>query len=89
MKLDVKEIFLNDYVGKDVIVEGWVRNHRKQKEFGFIDFSDGTCFSHLQIVYDNSLSTFDEIQKIKNGASAEQKADALWSVIGDFWGYFY
>ena len=71
MKLDVKEIFLNDYVGEEVIVEGWVRNHRKQKEFGFIDFSDGTCFSHLQIVYDNSLSTFDEIQKIKNGSAIE------------------
>jgi len=71
MKLDVKEIFLNDYVGKDVIVEGWVRNHRKQKEFGFIDFSDGTCFSHLQIVYDNSLNIFDEIQKIKNGSAIE------------------
>ena len=41
MKLDVKEIFLKDYVGSEVIVEGWVRNHRKQKEFGFIDFSDG------------------------------------------------
>ena len=71
MKLDVKEIFSNDYVGKEVIVEGWVRNHRKQKEFGFIDFSDGTCFNHLQIVYDNGLSSFDEIQKIKNGSAIE------------------
>lgn len=69
MKLDVKDIYEKDYVGKEIIVEGWVRNHRKQKEFGFIDFSDGTCFKHLQIVYDNSLSSFDEITKIKNGSS--------------------
>lgn len=69
--MDVKEIFKNDYVGKEVKVEGWVRNHRKQKEFGFIDFSDGTCFNHLQIVYDNSLNSFDEIQKIKNGSAIE------------------
>ena len=69
MKLDVKEIFDGDLIGKEVEVEGWVRNHRKQKEFGFIDFSDGTCFNHLQIVYDDKLSTFDEISKIKNGSA--------------------
>ena len=71
MKLDLKLIFEKDYKGKSVIVEGWVRNHRKQKEFGFIDFSDGTCFNHLQIVYDNSLSDFEEITKIKNGSAIE------------------
>ncbi len=71
MKLDLKQIFEKDYKGKSVIVEGWVRNHRKQKEFGFIDFSDGTCFNHLQIVYDNSLSDFEEITKIKNGSAIE------------------
>jgi len=71
MKLDIKDIFKSDYIGKEVTIEGWVRNHRKQKEFGFIDFSDGTCFKHLQVVYDNNLSTFDEIQKIKNGSSIE------------------
>ena len=69
MKLDLKQIFEKDYKGKSVIVEGWVRNHRKQKEFGFIDFSDGTCFNHLQIVYDNLLSDFEEITKIKNGSA--------------------
>ncbi len=69
MKLDVKDIFDKNYCDKEVIVEGWVRNHRKQKELGFIDFSDGTCFNHLQIVYDNKLSSFDDITKIKNGSS--------------------
>ena len=73
MKFDIKDIFENDFIGKEVIVEGWVRNHRKQKEFGFIDFSDGTCFKHLQVVYDNSLDSFDEITKIKNGSSIEVK----------------
>ena len=69
MKYDVKEIFETDLIGKDVVVEGWVRNHRKQKEFGFIDFSDGTCFNHLQIVYDDKLPIFEEITKIKNGSA--------------------
>ena len=80
MKLDLKQIFEKDYKGKSVIVEGWVRNHRKQKEFGFIDFSDGTCFNHLQIVYDNSLSDFEEITKIKNGSAIEVHGVIVGSV---------
>lgn len=69
--MDLKELFLDikDYVDKDVTLSGWIRNHRKQKEFGFIDFSDGTCFKHIQIVYDNSLSDFDEIQKLHVGCA--------------------
>ena len=53
--IDVCDLFKKDYIDKDVVVCGWIRNHRKQKEFGFIDFNDGTCFKNLQIVYDNSL----------------------------------
>ncbi len=60
-----KEKLLN----KEITVHGWVKNHRPQKEFGFIDFSDGTDFKHLQIVYDNSLNDFNEIVTIKNGSS--------------------
>ena len=69
MIVDVKKIYEEDLIGKEIIVEGWVRNHRKQKEFGFIDFSDGTCFKHIQLVYDNKLEDFDNIQKLKVGAS--------------------
>ena len=71
--MDVKDIVVNvdDYLEKDVKLSGWVRNHRKQKEFGFIDFSDGTSFGTIQLVYDNSIIEFDEIQKIKVGSSIE------------------
>jgi asparaginyl-tRNA synthetase len=61
------------YLDKEVEISGWVRNHRKQKEFGFIDFSDGTCFKHIQVVYDNKLKDFDDIQKIKVGSSISAK----------------
>ena len=67
--IDVKDLFKGDYVNKEVTVSGWIRNHRKQKEFGFIDFNDGTFFKNLQIVYDNSLKNFDEIQKLKIGSA--------------------
>ena len=71
MKKDLVIIYkdTNEYLNKKITVEGWVRNHRKQKEFGFIDFSDGTCFKTLQVVYDNKLSNFDDIQKIRVGSA--------------------
>ena len=66
-----KELFKNtkEHIGKEVMLQGWVRNHRKQKEFGFIDFSDGTFFKHVQIVYEDKLKNFEEIQKIRVGSS--------------------
>ena len=82
MKLDLKELFEKEteLINQLVVLNGWVRNHRKQKEFGFIDFSDGTCFKHLQIVYDNKLKEFEEILKIKNGSSIEVTGEIVSSV---------
>ena len=67
--IDVKDLFNKDYTGKKVTISGWIRNHRKQKEFGFIDFNDGTWFNNLQIVYDNKLENFEEIQKLHIGSA--------------------
>ena len=35
--------------GKTVKVGGWVRNLRASKNFGFINLSDGTYFSQVQV----------------------------------------
>ena len=67
--IDVKDLLKNDFIDKEVTVQGWIRNHRKQKDFGFIDFNDGTFFKNLQIVYDNSLDNFEEIQKLHIGSA--------------------
>lgn len=73
MAIDAKELYekIDDYMGKEVQIQGWVRNHRKQKEFGFIDFNDGTIFKSVQVVYDDKLASFDEIQKIGIGSAIE------------------
>ena len=71
--MDLVELFnkKDELIDKEIKVNGWIRNHRKQKEFGFIDFSDGTCFKHLQVVYDNKLVNFDDIQKMHIGSAIE------------------
>ena len=75
MAIDAKELYdsIDEYMDKEVTLEGWIRNHRKQKEFGFIDFSDGTCFKHIQVVYDNKLEDFEEIQKYHVGSAIRVK----------------
>ena len=79
--MDVKELYekIDELMGKKVTLSGWVRNHRKQKEFGFIDFSDGTCFKHVQLVYKDALKDFDSITKIKIGSSIEVKGKVIKS----------
>lgn len=71
MHLDVKDIYKNvkKYMGQEVTLQGWIRNHRKQKEFGFISFYDGTYFSNIQLVYDNKLKDFEQIQKLHIGSA--------------------
>lgn len=71
MAIDAKELYekIDKYMDSEVVLEGWIRNHRKQKEFGFIDFSDGTCFKHIQVVYDNKLKDFDTISKYHVGCA--------------------
>ena len=66
-----KQLFVDTkkYLGKEITLEGWIKNHRKQKEFGFISFSDGTFFTPIQIVYEKDLSNFEDIQKIHIGSS--------------------
>ena len=73
MVIDAKELYekIEEFMEKKVTIQGWIRNHRKQKEFGFIDFSDGTCFNHIQVVYDDKLDDFLEIQKYHVGSAIE------------------
>ena len=73
MAIDVRDLYdkLTEYMDKEVTLQGWIRNHRKQKEFGFIDFNDGTYFKSVQVVYDDKLDDFEDIQKLRIGSAIE------------------
>lgn len=43
--------------GKEVEVLGWVRSSRAQKSIAFIDVSDGSCHSGVQVVVDKDKAT--------------------------------
>ena len=69
--ISVRSLFKDTdaYAGKEIKVGGWVRNLRASKNFGFINLSDGTFFSQLQVVYGSELANFAEISKLNIGAA--------------------
>ena len=69
--ISVRELFKNTaaYAGKEIEVGGWVRNRRPSKQFGFIVLNDGTYFTPVQVVYNDTIENFQEISKINIGAA--------------------
>jgi len=53
-----------DFFDKEITMEGWIKTNRDQKQFGFIQFTDGTFFTPVQIVYTDTLANFEEITKL-------------------------
>ena len=70
-KIEARKIFSNtqEYAGKEIVLEGWVRTLRDSKKFGFIELNDGTFFKNIQIVFGDNLPNFDEICKLTISSS--------------------
>lgn len=71
---------IENYIDQEIELSEWIRNHRKQAYFGFIDFSNGTTFKHLQLVYTNELSSFEEISKLHIGSAIKVVGTLVKSV---------
>ena len=69
--ITVRDLFKNTekYVDQEIEIGGWVRNKRPSKQFGFIVLNDGTYFTPVQVVYNDSIENFQEISKINVGAA--------------------
>ncbi len=64
----IVEILKSGTVGSDIVVKGWVRTKRGNKNVAFIALNDGSCAGNIQIVVD--LANFDEntLKLITTGA---------------------
>ena len=60
---------LERFEHQSIELNGWVRNNRAQKSFGFLMINDGSFFETIQVVYEESLDNFKEIQKIRVGSA--------------------
>lgn len=75
MKMSVKRLYGNyqSFENKEITLFGWIRSNRAQKAFGFLNLNDGTFFETIQVVYDDQLDNFKDVQKIRVGSSVRVK----------------
>lgn len=71
--IKIKELFSEQMtqIGQKITVRGWIRNHRKQKNMGFIELYDGSCFKSLQLVYTTEKDFDGKLKALHNGACIE------------------
>ena len=74
--MKIKELY-SSYAsvdGQEITVNGWIRNMRDSKVFGFIELNDGSYFKNVQVVFEEEkLDNFAEICKLNIGASIRVK----------------
>ena len=68
-KMSVKSARLAEAIGKEVLLQGWVRTCRDQKTFCFVELNDGSCFGNVQVVVQNSVPNFEDVRKLGSGSS--------------------
>lgn len=66
----IKELFSsNNKIGKEVLVKGWVRTRRGNKNVSFVALNDGSTIKSLQIVIPSDKFSSELISSITTGAS--------------------
>lgn len=67
-RFKVKQLLLSRTTGIDVVVKGWVRTKRGNRNIVFIALNDGSTINNIQVVADSSI--FDEtlLKDITTGA---------------------
>lgn len=69
-----------EYLGKEVVVCGWVRTSRDSKNVAFAELNDGTSLKHLQIVFDKNLFTGDIAPLLTLGAAIKVQGSLVGSM---------
>jgi len=65
----------SELIGKQVVIKGWVRTLRAQKQLAFMEINDGSSFSGIQVVIDagkmeGGVDKFEDVtSKVTTGAS--------------------
>jgi len=64
----VKELLGSTEFGKEVLVKGWVRTRRGNKNVQFIALNDGSIVHHIQIVVDLNIISDDSLKPVTTGS---------------------
>ena len=74
------------YLGKEIKLKGWVRNHRKQKNFGFIYFSARNKEEYMSVIetFLNVEQTAPMVLECFTNSKDESEAHAQINTIDPF-----
>lgn len=75
----VKELLASGQTGATVLVKGWVRSRRGNKNVSFIALNDGSTIANLQIVADAARFEESLLKQITTGASIEAEGELVAS----------
>jgi len=70
-KITVARARKPDAVGREVLLQGWVRTRRDSKAgFSFIELNDGSSFGNIQVIAEQGLPNYEsEIKRLSPGCS--------------------
>ncbi len=70
-RITVAEARLPDAIGREVLLQGWVRTRRDSKAgFSFLELNDGTSMGNIQVVVPGELENYEsEVKKLSPGCS--------------------
>ncbi len=71
---------LKKEAGIDVLVKGWVRTKRGNKNIAFVALNDGSTVNNIQIVFDMNNFTEDQLKGVTTGACLAVKGALVASV---------
>lgn len=58
------------WIGQEIVIKGWVRSFRHQKNVSFIDVNDGSNLAGIQVVADSTLPHYESlIAPLSTGSS--------------------
>ena len=87
----VKEALRSAAPQDSILVQGWVRTRRDSKTFSFIELNDGSSLRSLQVIANDSLPNYADVQRLMTGASisvrgklvASQGKGQSWEVVAE------
>ncbi len=68
----------DNYIGKEIIVCGWIKTSRQSKNISFIELNDGSSFKNLQVVYEEqNIANYAEISALNVGSAICVKGNLI------------
>lgn len=60
---------------KGIRICGWIRTRRDSKTFSFIEITDGSCLSGIQVIAEDSLDNYESVKRLTTGSAVAVSGD--------------